>query len=226
MSAAQPALDLPPPRPADGRADFIVVPGNSAALAMIDGWRDWPDGRLCLTGPPGCGKSHLAAVWSRETGAVRIDTGDLTTTRVPALAATGFLALEDAERVGGRAEEALFHLINLMMQSGGRLLLTARTPPVRWNAALPDLASRLSATAIARLDPPDDDLLRAVLAKHFTDRQLRVEDRVVDFLVARMERSFAAAAALADRLDRESLARRRPITRALAREALAGDEGV
>ena len=75
--------------------------------------------------------------------------------------------------------------------------ISARRPPARWPIALPDLASRLRAAPAAAIGPPDDALLAAVLVKHFADRQVRVAPGVIGFAVRRMERSFAAAAALA-----------------------------
>jgi chromosomal replication initiation ATPase DnaA len=118
----------------------------------------------------------------------------------------------------------LFHLCNHLAAGGGSLLVSGREPPARWPIALPDLASRLGAASVARLDPPDDDLLAAVLVKLFADRQLAVEPGLIRYLVSRMHRSFAAAEKLVADLDRAGLARQRPITARLAAEVLFADE--
>jgi chromosomal replication initiation ATPase DnaA len=83
---------------------------------------------------------------------------------------------------------------------------------------VPDLASRLRALPVVALTSPDDALLRAVIVKLFTDRQVAVDESLVSFLATRIERSFAAARAAVTRLDREALRLRRPITRAFAVE--------
>ena len=127
--------------------------------------------------------------------------------------------VEDA--ADGVNERALFHLINLVREEEAYLLITARTPPGRWAVALPDLASRLRAIPAVMLTAPDDALLRAVLVKLFADRQLAVDEALIAYLVTRIERSFAAARAAVERLDREALRRKRPVTRALAAEVLA-----
>ena len=136
-------------------------------------------------------------------------------------------AVEDADRIRpadrGAAEEALFHLCN-RLAAGGSLLVTGREPPARWAIALPDLASRLGATAVARLDPPDDALLAAVLVKLFADRQLTVAPDLIRLLLGRMERSFAAAEAMVAALDRAGLARHRPVTARLASELRDAEE--
>lgn len=215
--ARQLAFDLPPRRSL-GRGDFFVAPSNALALARIDGWRGWPQRKLVLVGPEGSGKTHLAHVWAAETGAELVPAAELPLADVPALAAAGAVAVENADRIAGydAAEAALFHLHNLVLAEGGRLLVTARTAPSRWSLRLPDLASRMQASESAALEAPDDVLLAAVLVKLFADRQLAVPPALIPFLVARMDRSLAAAQGLVARLDAEALASGRPINRALA----------
>lgn len=205
--ARQLALDLPV-RTARGRDAFFVAEANRLAVAQIDAWQTWPDGKLALIGPEGAGKTHLAHVWADLADAPVLDAAALPDADLPALAGTGAVAVEGADRIGGcdAAEAALFHLHNLLRAEGGALLLTARTPPRDWRLALPDLASRMQATASVRLDPPDDALLAAVLVKLFADRQLAVKPDLIGYLVGRMERSFAAAARTVAEIDREALA--------------------
>ena len=106
-----------------------------------------------------------------------------------------------AARRAAAAEEALFHLCNRLALGGGSLLVTGREPPARWPLALPDLASRLRAAPVARLEPPDDALLAAVLVKLFADRQVAVAPELIGYLVGRIDRAFAAAEATVARLD-------------------------
>ena len=117
-------------------------------------------------------------------------------------------------------ERALFHLLNLIREEEAFLLITAQAAPGRWGVALPDLASRLRAVPTVALSAPDDALLRAVLVKLFADRQLGVDMSLVGYLATRIERSFAAARAAVEALDREALRMQRPVTRALAAELL------
>ncbi|AMY69627.1 chromosomal replication initiator, DnaA [Frigidibacter mobilis] len=138
--AQQLAFDLPPRRSL-GRGDFFVAPSNALALAQIDGWRDWPQRKLVLVGPEGSGKTHLAHVWATETGAELVPAAELPLADVPALAATGAVAVENADRIAGydAAEAALFHLHNLVLAEGGRLLVTARSAPHAGRCACPIL---------------------------------------------------------------------------------------
>ncbi len=218
--ARQLTFDLPV-RAALGREDFFVSPANAAAVASVEEWRAWPARKMLLTGPEGSGKTHLVHVWAGLAEARIVPALELGGADIPALAA-GPVAVEDADRVAGEAaaEAALFHLHNLVLAEGHALLLTAEYPAGRWGLTLPDLKSRMQGTATATLQPPDDTLLAAVLVKLFTDRQLSVDPKVIDWLTRHMDRSFAAAGALVDALDATALAERRAITQPFAARVL------
>ena len=210
-------FDLPPSQGWQ-RDAFLVTPATAAALTAVEGGKTWADKRLLLVGPHGSGKTHLAHIWAEMAQALWVSPADLHA-RLDDIAPEACVILDDAQRVTGRAEEALFHLYNRLAPNG-RLLLTAPTAPRDWGLALPDLLSRLQAMPMARLEPPDDDLLAGVLVKLFADRQITAEARLIPYLLPRMERSIAAAQALVAALDARSLATHRPVTRALAAEVL------
>lgn len=214
-----------PVRTALGRGDFFVSPANATALAQVEATKRWPECKLLLTGPAGAGKSHLAAVWAGSAGAKILSATDLAKADIPDLVASGSIVIEDADRIGAdpRGQNALFHLHNLMLAQGGQLLLTASRAPGQWGLTLPDLRSRMEATALARIDAPDDLLLSAVIVKLFADRQLQVTPALVSYLVGRIDRSFAAASTIVAALDARALALGRPVSRALATEILAMD---
>jgi DnaA regulatory inactivator Hda len=212
-------------RTALGADDFLVGESSREAVAWIDRWPDWPVAGLVIAGPAASGKTHLAEVWRRRSGARAIAARTLGRADVAELARAHAVVVDDADRSaaeGDLDERALLHLFNLAREQGGYLLLTGRSPPARWALALPDLRSRLATLPVATLAPPDDAVLAAVIVKLFADRQLRVEPEVVAYMVNRLDRSFAAAAAAVDVLDRAALAQRRPITIPLARGALDG----
>ncbi|MCA3560252.1 MAG: hypothetical protein IOC82_04400 [Aestuariivirga sp.] len=211
-------LDLPL-RTALGRDDFLVTPSNAAAVAMIDRYPDWPHHGVVLVGGSGSGKSHLLEVWRQASGARLVTAGALGNEPPDRLLAQGSLAIDNAP---GAAldERALFHLLNLTRQTGSHVLIAAELDPAQWTVQLPDLASRLKALAVARLDPPDDALLRGVLVKHFADRQIGVEEPVISYLMLRMPRSLDAARAVVAELDRLALTEKTAVTRGLAARVL------
>jgi chromosomal replication initiation ATPase DnaA len=199
------------------RDDFLSGPSNAPALTLIDRWPDWPSRVMALVGPEGSGKSHLAAIWAELTGARVLSAKLLGETDLPAAFATGALVVEDIEPAG-LDERALFHLINLAREEGAYMLLTARQAPAGFAATIRDLASRLRALPVVALTGPDDALLRALIVKLAADRQIAVDEALVNYLANRIERSFAAARAAVARLDEEAMRQHRPVTRALAAE--------
>ena len=215
---AQLPLDLAFP-PRYGAEDFLVDPSNADAHATLMRWPDWPDRVALLVGPEGSGKTHLAAIWAGRAAASRF-AGAALGDAAPSEIAESHAWIDDADRIGA-AETILFHLLNLVRESGSFLLLTAEQPPDRWNLRLPDLLSRLRLAPLLRLDPPSDALIRAVLVKLLMDRQLVVDQSVIDYAALRMDRSLGTARRLVEALDQASLAAGRRITRNVVADVMA-----
>ena len=201
------------------RDDFLEGPANSAGLALVESWPDWPNRTMLLVGPEGSGKSHLATIWAEQAGARSTTAHTLTAASVPGALATGALVVEDL-KAGDFDERALFHLLNLAREDEASVLITARQPPSAFEVELRDLRSRLRALPTVSLLPPDDQLFRALIVKFCADRQMAVDETVVSYLASRIERSFAAARRAVELLDTEALRLGRPVTRALAAELL------
>jgi chromosomal replication initiation ATPase DnaA len=199
------------------RDDFLPGPSNEAGLALVERWPDWPSPVMALVGPEGSGKSHLAAIWAALSGARILSARLLDEADVPRALTTGAVVIEDLA-ADGIDERALFHLLNLAREQEASVLLTARSAPAGHAFRIADLASRLRAVPVVALTPPDETLLRALIVKLAADRQLRVDEALVSFLVTRIERSYAAARAAVALIDREAMRLKRPPTRALAAE--------
>jgi len=203
--------DLP-----EGAEGFVVSDCNRAAVEALADWPNPIGGVMAICGPAGCGKSRLGQIWAERVGAVAIQGAEAAL--IDPLGLEGRPVLLDPAR--DVDDETLFHLINLAQSPGGALLMVARSAPSSWEATLPDLRSRLDAVISVPMEVPDDAVLSAMLAARFAERGIRPQKDVVPYLVRRIDRSAAAAAAVVERLD----AMHRPVTRALAREVVEGAE--
>ena len=218
MTLAQLILDLPH-RAALGAEDFLVSDCNLAAVRLIDAWPNWQDHVQLLIGPPASGKTHLARVWQALSGAEGLEPERLAMDFVDSMSAGTPLVVEDADRLA-YDEKTLFHLLNLAREKRLFVLLTARTVPSRWPFSLPDLLSRLNAVPAVEIGSPDEALIRTVMLKHFADRQLDIDPKVLTYLALHVDRSLAAAEAAVAAVDRAALATGRKISRQLVIETL------
>ncbi|MCY4181179.1 MAG: DnaA/Hda family protein, partial [Litoreibacter sp.] len=208
-----------PTKTALGRENFFVSEANQLAVATLEDASMWPNGKLILCGPPASGKTHLAHVWAGEAGA-RIISGKGLAARDIAQEAQVPLVVEDIDQLTPKDETPLFHLHNLMLAEGHPLLMTTTRPPGQLGIVLPDLMSRLQGTTLVALDAPDDALLSVVLTKMFADRQINLPGGLLDYILPRIERSFAAARRFVEEMDRRALSEGKPIGKRLAGEIL------
>ena len=218
MTLAQLTFDLPH-RAALGAEDFLVSDCNVAAVKLIDAWPEWTDHVQLLTGPAASGKTHLVRVWLERSGAQALSRENFDINFIEDQPEGTPLVVEDADRAG-YDEKALFHLLNLAREKHLFVLLTGRDDPSRWGTVLPDLLSRLNGVPAVDIGAPDEALLRTVMLKQFTDRQLDIDPKVLEYLALRVERSLAAAAAAVEAVDQAALASGRKINRQLVMETL------
>lgn len=200
------------------RADFVPGAANDEALALVEAWPLWPGRVFAVWGPQGSGKTHLAEIWRVLARASALHVRELTTHVVADLAPGQAYVIDDADAVEGEA--ALFHLLNFVNHSDGWLLMTGIEPPQRWRTQVPDLHSRLTAVPGVALQAPDEALIARVLLKLFGDRQLKLPEALIDYLVPRLRRSFADAERIVVLIDNLALQQKRNISVEIGAQAL------
>ncbi|MFZ5746167.1 MAG: chromosomal replication initiator DnaA [Pseudomonadota bacterium] len=171
-------LGLPEPR----ENEFIVGESNMQAVRQLERWATWPVSAALLVGPRKSGRSTLARLFAQQSAGRMID---------------------DAERV---PEAELFHAWNQAQAERHPLLIVADAVPPVWQVRLPDLRSRLAATPVLEIAPPDDALMERLLRHYFDRYLLHAKPDVVTYIAQRIERSHVALHRVADALDAEASA--------------------
>lgn len=193
--------------PADFSAEnFIISDCNHDAVRWVESWPQWPAHALLLVGAAGSGKSHLGHLWAQRAQAGTLHARELGG-RAPV---DGHWLIEDIDQLTD--ERALFHWFNHSRETGHSLLLTSALAAAQLPFTLRDLTSRLLAVPVATIHDADDAALAAVMRKQFADRQIKIDDGVIAYIIPRMERSFARAKALVEWLDRNALQAQRTLT--------------
>lgn len=189
-------ISLPFDRSDGGADDFLVSDANRIAVDHLERWRDWPISVSVLIGPSLSGRSTLARHFARSSGGTVID---------------------DAQ---GSDEHALFHAWNAAQTERRPLLMVAHDAPMTWDVALPDLKSRLAAAPHVAIAEPDEALARALIMRAFDKAGASYSPDLPDWLLRRIERSYAAVAQATRLLDEAALSSGRKISIPMAKEAL------
>ncbi len=214
-------------KPEYNRQDFMVSGCNKHALQSVEAWPKWPLFALCIYGPKGCGKTHLAHIFKEHVRSVLekpVEVGilqavDVKTKKTDYIHQTyPYLVVENVTQKVD--EEGLFHLFNLYQNEGGYILFTSQIPLARMNFRLPDLKSRLKMVPSVPIGEPDDQMLEALIVKLFSDRQICLRSDVLNYIIQNMERSFAYALKLVERSDELSLALKRAVTIPVVKKAM------
>lgn len=192
--------------------NFHVSACNREAHHWVMRWPDWQAHALLMYGSAGSGKTHLGHIWAARAR------GQVCETLPAPDTLTGPALIENIDRQADAKQ--LLHLLNYSKEQNLSLLLTSSQPPAALPFTLPDVMSRLKALPAVAIDAPDDELLAAVLRKQFADRQLKVDNDVIAFLLPRMERSFSQLTKIVETLDKEALALKRTLTIPFVKQVL------
>jgi chromosomal replication initiation ATPase DnaA len=205
--------------------NYFVSQANQSAVSLIEDWINWPSRKLILVGSEGSGKTHLGHLWASKVGATIINAKTLMDEQINILSKTPVLVenINEVQR-NQPVEIVLFHLHNLLYSEGHSLLMTSQILPGRLDFFLKDLQSRVEASAIARLHPVDDVLLRAILIKMFADRQIYFSDKLLAYVLPRVERSYTAVKLFVEEVDSKAMAESRVIGKRLVRDILEARE--
>lgn len=199
--------------------DFFISPANNEAFTYLNKWPEWDSGiyskTLLLYGEDGSGKTHLSHIWKSLSNAEIITQDNCY--NLNQFISYKALILEDIELID---EESILHLINFSNENQQYLLLTSKYSPTNLKYNLADLRSRILSIPSIALNSPEPELLKAVLLKHLSDRQLKINPITLEYIVIRIDRSFSKLSQFIQEIDKETNTSKRPITIPLVKEIL------
>ena len=198
--------------------DFYVSSGNQEAYEFVSSWPKWIKRIANIFGPSGSGKTHLASILKRKTSTLEIESDALDDKIFFEFKTKEALIIENLnEKV---SENLLFSLWNVALQDNKYLLITSTKPISAYKFELPDLKSRARSSVIIGINLPSDDLISVILAKSFSDKQIKVEKKHIDYIIKRIDRSYEKISQFISILDKYSLKKGNPFGLKLIKEVL------
>ena len=200
------------------KEDFYVSPSNQEAYDFINSWPGWIKKIVNIFGPSGSGKSHLASILKNKTSYLKINSNELNEKIFTRYKIKEALIIENLdEKI---SEKLLFSLWNIALQDNKYFLITSRKPINSYKFKLNDLISRVNSSLIIGINLPSDDLISVILTKNFSDKQIKVEKKHIDYIIKRIDRSYEKISQFISILDKYSLKKGTPFSLKLIKEVL------
>ena len=207
-----------PTQQAYKKEDFYVSPSNQEAYDFINKWPKWIKRIVNIFGPSGSGKSHLASILKDKTSYLQIDSNELNEKIFLKFKTKEVLIIENLDE--NIYDKLLFSLWNVVLQDNKYLLITSVKPISSYKFKLRDLISRVNSSLIIGINLPSDDLISVILAKNFSDKQIKVEKKHIDYIIKRIDRSYEKISQFILILDKYSLKKGSPFSLKLIKEVL------
>jgi len=200
------------------KEDFYVSPSNQQAYDFINSWPRWIKRTVNIFGPSGSGKSHLASILKNKTSCLQVNSNELNENIFIKYKTKEALIIENLdEKI---SENLLFAFWNIALQDNKYLIITSKKSIVSYKFKLKDLASRINSSLIIGIKLPSDDLISVILAKNFSDKQIKVEKKHIEYIVKRIDRSYEKISQFILILDKYSLKKGSPFSLKLIKEVL------
>ena len=198
--------------------DFYLSKSNSNAFNLINRWPDWNKKILNISGEKFSGKSHLANIFKLKSKAFLIKGNEIDNSIFKSIKLHESIIIDDFEECN--EEEILYSIFNLIDQDSKYLLINSLKPINEIKYRLPDLTSRSKNCLYAVIENPDDELLFAIILKNFSDRQIKIEKKIINFIINRIDRSYRKIDEFIYKIDELSLKKKKPIDFKTIKEVL------
>ena len=189
--------------------DFFVSKSNYFAFQLIEKWPKWEKNILNIYGEKFSGKSHLANIFCNKNKCIKITEEQLNDEILKKLKLHENIVLDNFDNL--TEERLLYSLFNLVDHDNKYLLINSIKPINEMSFDLNDLKSRSKNCLFAKIDKPDDELMFALILKNFSDRQIEIDKKFIDFIIKRIDRSYGKISDFIYKIDELSLKNKKPI---------------
>ena len=201
------------------KENFFVSTSNLEAFEILNSWPKWIKKFINLYGEKYSGKSHLAKIFESKSTCLNISEKDFTEEILIKFKTKQSLIIEDYQN--NISENLLYSLVNTVEQENKYLLITSEKPINEFNYKLNDLVSRLNNFLYIKLGAPDDELIYALIVKNFSDRQITIDKKLIDYIIKRIDRSYESIFVFISKIDQLSLQKGKPINLEVIKKVLS-----
>ena len=198
--------------------DFYVSSSNKYAFNIINSWPKWLKRTVNLYGEQYSGKSHLSKIFETKTTCLNIESINFTNEILLKFKTKQALIIENFNF--NIPEKLLYSLINIVEQENKYLLITSLKPINKFDFKLKDLNSRINNCLFVEIGAPDDELIYALIVKNFSDRQINIDKKIIEYIIKRINRSYKDIFLFIYKVDQLSLQKGKPINLSIIKKIL------
>ena len=200
------------------KQDFYVSKNNFNAYKLIESWPKWPSRLINIFGPSGCGKTHLVNILKSKIQSVIISSDSVSHVILNTYKTKECLIIDNYNN--NISEKILYSIINQAYQDNKYLIISSTISIKKFETDLLDLKSRFSSFIDIGIELPTDDLIRVILTKNFSDKQIQVSQKNIEYILKNIERTYEKINTFSNSIDSLSLTKAQPIKLNLIKKVL------
>ncbi len=198
--------------------DFYVSKSNYYAFQLVENWPKWEKNILNIYGEKFCGKTHLSNIFISKNNGIKVDENNINNEIFKKFKLYENIIIDNYSNKFD--ENLMYSIFNLVDQDNKYLIINSIQPINNISFKLDDLKSRAKNCLFAKIDQPDDELMFAIILKNFSDRQIQIDKKLIDFIIKRIDRSYGKIADFIYKVDELSLKKKKAIDLKIIKEIL------
>ena len=202
--------------------DYYVSNNNFSAYRLIESWPNWPDKWVNIYGPKGSGKTHLSNILKKKISAAEIlDAKKINEEKIFKFEKLDCLIIDNYKN---NIEESFFYsMLNHFKQLDTYVVINSFLPIKNMKLELKDLKSRTESFVSLGIELPTDDLLRVIISKSFSDKQIDISPKISEYIIKNIERSYEKVFKFIKEIDDLSLSSGKSININLIKKVLTNE---